>query len=102
MKRFILLPCMVILFGCGMDSYRPLVKQPQDAKYEIDLKECIQYSKDVRSSPNAKSVVIGATGLVGYAVMNEMKDKDDTFFKDGKELTNECLEKKGYSILGEG
>ena len=96
MKNLILL---LMLSGCAMDSYRPEVAQPQDAKYEADLKNCIQYSKDVRSRADyPKTAVVGVFGLLGTIYLEETKDPKDPYFKDGYELTNECLAEKGYAL----
>lgn len=82
-----------------MDSYRPSVAQAQDAKYESDLKECIQYSKDARSRPDPRGALIGAFGLPAYAGLNEAKSKDDIYFKNGYELTDDCMANRGYNLV---
>jgi len=43
-------------------------------------------------------LIVGTTGLIGYATLDATKDKNDPYFKNGYELTDECLNKKGYSI----
>lgn len=87
-----------MLSGCGMNSYHPAVRNPS-AKYESDLKDCIEYSKQVRSTPDlGKSAIVGATGIVGYVFLEANKDKDDNYFKDGYQLTDECLTKRGYLV----
>ena len=92
------LAILFLLSACGMNSYHPDVRNPS-VKYESDLKECIEYSKQVRSTPDiGKSVFVGTTGLAGYVILEASKDRNDDYFKDGYQLTDECLMKKGYSL----
>jgi len=91
---------LLALTACGMNEYHPAVTaSPKNASYERDLRECIQYSKDVRSKPNfANAVISGSFGLVGSAAMAANHTDDDPYYKSGFELTDECLVKKGYSL----
>jgi|CXWL01.1.fsa_nt_gi hypothetical protein len=98
----IIISMFFILSACGqMDAYRPaLVSEPKDKiKYESDLKDCIQYSKDIRSNPDSRSLAIGAFGVIGYAAVSSTASKDDNYFKNGYELTDDCLKQKGYKII---
>jgi hypothetical protein len=74
MRKLLLL---LVLTGCGMDAYRQLKSQPvSQEKYESDLKQCIAYSKAVRSNPDlGKSLVVGAAGPMGYVALDSMKEK---------------------------
>lgn len=93
------LAILFVLSACGMNSYHPEVLNASK-KYEDDLKQCIEYSKQVRSTPNiGNSVLVGTTGLAGYVFLEANKNEDDVYFKDGYELTDDCLKKKGYTLV---
>jgi hypothetical protein len=89
---------LLVLAACGMNEYRPEVAEPKDAKYEQDVKDCIQYSKDVRSKPDGRNVIMGATGLVGYAALEITKDKNDPYYKNGYEIVDDCMKSRGYTF----
>ena len=90
---------LLALNACGMNEYHPAVKQNMDAKYERDLKECIQYSKDIRSKPDfPRSIILGSTGLIGLFALHAVSEPRDNGSKDGYELTNDCLKDKGYDL----
>lgn len=98
MKKLVLI-LPLVLCACTGNDYRPDVFQPQDAKYENDLKYCIQNAKEIRSNPDfGKSIFIGLTGPLGFVALSETKDPKDPYFKDGYELTDECLVSRGYAL----
>lgn len=98
MKKSVLL--LLALTACGMNEYRPAVANIKDqGKYEADTKECIQYSKDVRSKFDERGFITGGLGAVGYLGLQATKDADDPYFKDGYRLTDECMAKKGYTLV---
>lgn len=97
--RIGILTAFLVLTACTGNDYRPDVLQPQDAKYENDLKYCIQNTKEIRSNPDlVKSIFIGLTGPLGAVALSETKDPKDPYFKNGYELTNECMQNKGYAL----
>lgn len=100
MRSYLLLTAFLSLVGCGMDDYKPpVVGNVNQTQYNDDTKDCIAYSKEVRGKFDPRSLVISQTGLAGYAVLDATKsNENDTYFKSGYELTDECMRERGYQI----
>jgi hypothetical protein len=98
MKKSILI--LLTLSACGMNDYRPAVSNIKDqGKYEADTQSCIQYSKDVRSKPDARNALMGLSPVAGFVALQATKDKDDEYFMNGYELVDRCMEKRGYTLV---
>lgn len=99
MRKYQAILLMGLLSGCMNNYHPPLAEEPKDQiKYEADLKDCIVYMKKAGTPDVGRSMIIGATGLIGYGIMEATKDDDDPYFKSPKELVDGCMIKKGYKI----
>ena len=73
----------------------PSVENEGD-NYKSDAEDC---RTQVKNRDTSKQTAFGMFSLIGYAVASATVEKSDDMWKSDKELFNDCMTKKGYSVI---